>query len=117
MGNVTIAASINNQTLGVGKSLSTIITVSGARYSAYKLEVGTSEMIYSLSGFSAALGLFLIKNHSAESVLQIGFSTGTAHLVLLPGEFTLFRIPATITALYLKQQTAAGDIEFFANDR
>ena len=88
------------------------VTMTGAGEDRRVVNVGTSEETYTISTDIGDCGLCLLENKDDTNFVQVGFATTAYYIRLQPGEPYVFRLEPSVTAFYMKADTAACNVLF-----
>jgi len=107
---IGIAAQLNFNKYGVSvmRSLNGIFNVTGTRYSAKVLDIGTVAELVAMDDMTT-VGFVLIKNIDATNFISVGDDGVNFPIKILPEEFCMFRLSGN--TLYLMADTAACNAE------
>lgn len=116
MATLSISAGLSDTTIGLSRNVSASVTTTGESWDYRHINVGTSEETFTIDTDVGDAGWCLIINRDGTNFLEVGFATTVYSMKLKSGEFALFPITPAASALYLKADTAAVDVEVYVRE-
>tara|TARA_R100000152_G_C6750327_1_gene173956 strand:+ start:280 stop:636 length:357 start_codon:yes stop_codon:yes gene_type:complete len=105
----TITNTTTNETLSVRPDA---FATTGEHEDSGVIEVGTSETTLTLKTDIGDAGYAIVVNRDSTNYVELGFSTGSYVVKLLAGQVALMPLQSTISAIYLRANTAACDVQY-----
>ena len=81
-----------------------------------RVEIGTGEETHTIDADIGDCGYCFLKNRDATNFVQVGFATTVYNIRLLAGQVAVFPLEPSTSALYLKADTAACEVDIYIRE-